>query len=318
MISKEDRMYFIDPLQPSAVRKTKADGSELPLEILALRYRRDNFKQDRIGTVIPVTHQRVDNNELWWVDADGDYVYGAQLSDRGQGRTDLMAIVDDDLFYVGRNGGEHYNGSSAFGSFIVDAKRSDGKRLPGRPGSSFTYLARRVIKAAPWASTLMPVPGDTQEVIDAKVARAKQRYIQRRKKGEIYKEGLRRDWLHHLERLRPDHDLPTPRFHVGVEGMFLAVNGDNVAVEDLSETQRDRVAPIRRNAIITPDHGPREGYAQQFVGAPFSVVTTHTVADYSGLRNLSTEDVRYGVFDALRVHSGHVVETNRYAILTSF
>lgn len=318
MISKEDRMYFIDPLQPATARKTKADGTDLPLQIVALRYRREHFKEDRLGTVINVTHQRVENNELWWVDSDGDYVYGAQLADRINGRGNVMAIVNDDLFYVGREGGEHHLGSSQYGSLLVDARRSDAKRLPGLPGNTLTYAAPMVLRAAPWAHELMPVEGDSPEVVTAKVARAKQKFIQRHKKGEIYKEGMRRDWLHHLESLRADHDMPTPVFNVGVEGTFLTAAGESVALDSLSEVQRNRLRPITANAVVRPAGNAREGYAHSFVGQAFTVVTSLTANDMTGLMSVGQNDVRYAVFDSLRVHSGNIMETNRFPILVSF
>lgn len=311
-------MYFIDPLQPATVRKTKADGSDLPLQIVALRYRRDNFKTDRLGSIINVTHQRVENNELWWVDGDGDYVYGAQLADRVNGRGNLMAILNDDVFVVGLAGGEHHLGSSRFGSLLVDARRSDGRRIPGLQTGHLTLPAPLVFKAAPWAHALMPAPGDSEAVVTAKVARAKQKFIQRHKKGEIYKEGMRRDWLHHLETLRADHDMPTPVFNVGVEGTFLTAAGDNVSLDSLTEVQRDRLRPITANAVVRPGGGAREGYVHSFVGQQFSVVTTLTTNDMTGLMNTGQNDIRYAVFDSLRVHSGHIMETNRFPILVSF
>lgn len=317
MISKEDRMYFIDPLQPSSVAKTKLDGSELPLQVLALRFRRDAFKADRIGSIVNVTHQRVDNNELWWVDADGDYVYGAQLADRHRGRGNLMAIINDDLFIVGRNGGEHHLGSSSHGSIISEARRSDGRRPMGVTGNMM-YTAPLVLKAAPWAHDLMPVPGDNADVVTAKVARAKQMFIQRHKKGEIYKEGMRRDWLHHLETLREDHDMPTPVFNVGVEGTFLTTSSDDVAVDSLTPAQRDRIEPLDRNSIVRPDGRLRDGFVHSFVGKPFALVTTLTASDMAGMMSVSTSDIKYAVFDRLRTHSGYVLETNRFPILTSF
>jgi hypothetical protein len=315
MISKEERMYFIDPLQPAQVRRTNMAGEALSPEVLVLRYRRPGLKEDRIGSVVPVTHQRLDSGEVWWVDSDGDYLYGAQVVDRIGGRGNVMAIVSDELFIVGRLGGEHHAGG---GVIINNARRSDGKRFPGLADTHLTYVSNKSVSAAPWAHELMPVPGDSDEVVAAKVARAKQQFIQRRKKGEIYKEGMRRDWLNHLDTLRPNHDMPTPVFSVGIEGTFLSAAGENVPLEELSNLQRERVVPIQQNSIIRPDHGPREGHAQQFVGAPFAAVTGHTVNNYRDMHAMSVGDVRYAVFDALRIHSGHVLENNRFAILTSF
>lgn len=319
MISKKDRIYFIDPLQPAQVKKTKADGTALPLRIVALRYRRDSHKQENIGSVIEVTHQRVDNNELWWVDTEGDYVYGAQVVDRVHGRSPIMAIVNDDLFYVGGHGGEHHLGSSLFGTMLTTALRSDGKVITSHDGPhSFTYVSKSIVKAASWARGLMPAEGDTPEVIEAKVARAKQMFIQRHKKGEIYKEGMRRDWLHHLEELRNDHDLPAPVFNVGVEGVLLSTASDSVSLGDLSQTQRDRIAPIANNSVIRTDSNIRDDQAQQFIGRPFTVVTSQTASNHDAMMAMRQSDIRYSVFDSLRMHSGHIVENHRFPILTSF
>jgi hypothetical protein len=72
MISKADRVYYIDPIQPPEVTKTLVDGTPLELQIVPTRYRRENFNLDKLGTVIDVQHQRLDAQELWWVDATGD------------------------------------------------------------------------------------------------------------------------------------------------------------------------------------------------------------------------------------------------------
>ncbi len=319
MISKEDRMYYIDPLQPAQVRKNKADGTELPLRIVALRYRRDTHKQENIGSIVEVTHQRVENNELWWVDTDGDYVYGAQLCDRVQGRGAIMSIVNDDLFYVGQHGGEHHLGSSQYGTLMTSAVRSDGKVFrSSNEATSFTYVSSAVFKAASWARGLMPAEGDTEEVVTAKVARAKQLFVQRHKKGEIYKEGMRRDWLHHLEGLRADHDMPTPVFNVGIEGTFLTTSSGNVPLAELEPHQRDRIAPVSRNSIIHTSSNLSEDHAQTFVGRPFVVVTGQTANNLDGVMSVRQGDIRYSVFDSLRVSSGHILESSRFPILTSF
>jgi hypothetical protein len=318
MISKEERMYYVDPIQPATPRRLSANGNPLDLEVFALRYRRDGFKQDRVGTIVPVTHQRVDAHELWWVDADGDYVYGAQVADRITGRGDVMVIVSDDLFYVGRSSGEHNLGAGRYGTVVTTVVRSDGKKLMGQHHANFSMLSERVVKAAPWARELMPATGDTQEVVDAKVLRAKQNYIQRQRKGEIYKEGMRRDWLHHLATLRPDHDMPVPTFNVGVEGVYLPLSSDTIPLTELSEQQRSRLTPVQRNTVIRPDSRPAEDAVHQYVGVPFAVVTGNTVRDGEEMHRLTSNDVRYTVFDQLRVSSGHVMESYRFAILTSF
>jgi hypothetical protein len=316
MISKADRVYYIDPIQPPEVTKTLVDGTPLELQIVPTRYRRENFNLDKLGTVIDVQHQRLDAQELWWVDATGDYVYGAQLVDRIRGRGTLMAIVNDDLFYVGRNGGEHHLGASTRGSILADARRSDGKRFT--TGTMTSYVSRRVLKAAPWAHELMPVPGDNETVVAAKVARAKQLFTQRQKKGEIYKEGMKRDWLHHLETLRPTHDMPRPTFRVGVEGLYLASGRDPVEISTLTQSQQERLSPISDRTAVRPNGGPRDGYATTFAGAHFAVVTGLEASDQSALMSTSTYDIRYAVFDKLRIHSGHILENTRFAVLTDF
>lgn len=321
MIPKAERIYYIDPIQNPAPRRLTANGTELTLEVVALKYRRDNFKQDRLGTIVPVTHQRVDAQELWWVDADGDYVQGAQVADRIIGRGDALSFINDDVFILGRFGGEHNFGNGRYGSLLVNTMRSDGKRLVGQPHANFTFMSDRVFKAAPWARELMPVVGDTQDVVDAKVLRAKQLFTQRQRKGSIYKEGMRRDWLHHLADLRTDHDMPIPRFVVGVDGVYMPSSAETVAVDDLTPAQRDRVAGVRARTVIRSDGTPRAGEPDtfpQYIGVPFATVTTSSVSNVEEMHRITSNDIRYGVFDALRVSSGHVMENYRFAVLSDF
>lgn len=92
---------------------------------------------------------------------------------------------------------------------------SDGTRTPDiDPSTGMRAPFRAWMAAAPWALELMPVPGDTAEVVDAKVNVARLRWTELHRLAVLDGEGRERDWENDLEELRRMHDW-IPEFTYG-------------------------------------------------------------------------------------------------------
>jgi hypothetical protein len=310
MIALEDRIYYTDPIQPPNMVRRNQDGTT-PTEykVLAQKYRVPrSSKTELIGTEVAVTAQRFEEGELWWVDTDGDHLMGAQISNNHPNRFRMVAVVDD-VFVVGTGYG-HIGG----GVLLRGVLRSDGKTHSLGPGSDIPAIVREATIAAPWALDLMPVAGDSQAVVDQKVALAKQRYAQRFKKGMIYREGMARDWLDHLTEVRADgHDMPVPVFRVGMVGMFLTDTGA-VAEAALTAAQSEAIANVRSQPI-------RSGYSdtiRQYIAVPYCAVSSFSVNSREEMRAISNEDLTYSLRSSYSNYSGTFTETTRFPVLASF
>lgn len=92
---------------------------------------------------------------------------------------------------------------------------SDGTRTPDiDPAGGMRAPFRTWLPAAPWALELMPVPGDTAEVVDAKVNVARLRWTELHRLAVLDGEGRERDWENDLDELRREHDW-IPEFTYG-------------------------------------------------------------------------------------------------------
>lgn len=312
-IEMKDMLYYLDPVQQPIARTKRTNGTPITEQkIVAFRYRRADLnerKMAKLGTVIPVTHQRVEQNQLWWVDEDGDHVQGAQvLLDQYGYRQQLVGIIDDETFAVGQHSetiGEH--------SILTTALRSDGKRtVPS--ATNDRAVAVGTMLAAPWARDLMPRAGDTQEVVDQKVLLAKQKFLQRQKLSQIYVEGISRDWLEHLQEVRDKgHHMPAPSFQIGVTGTALFAS-TTVADDELDESALVRANALR-NIPIKPTNSTS---AQRFYGIPFVTVTTATASTLEAVRNVPAEDMRSYAMNAIGNGVSNILENYRFPVLANF
>lgn len=309
-INMEDMRYYLDPIQRTTFNTTDRNGVKMTeFTIIPLRYRRTDLnerKANLLGKPMTVSFQRHEQNEIWWVDADGDHVQGAVMVPRADGRMLSAGIIDDETFAVGTHGGMY-----GTGSLLTNARRSDGVRP--FPHGSNRLITGDVMQAAPWALTMMPETGDTQDVVDQKVMLAKQKYDQRYKKGQVYIEGMIRDWLDLLSQVRDDgHDMPTPRFAIGASGVALVSVG-RPATDDVSEQVRDATERVRNLPLTAGSRAP----LTQYVGTPFVTVTSATVSTYQGLREYNANDVTAHIQQNLG-YVDNVVEQSRFPILVNF
>lgn len=309
-INMEDMRYYVEPVTQPPARPQNAPGT---YTILALRYRRTDLNQrkaERLGKPMTVTSQRYEGNELWWVDEDGDHVQGALMVATGEAyRQHMVGMINDEVFAVGQHGNRMIGSSHQ----LIHSRRSDG-RSANPNGRAITINS---MPAASWALELMPEPGDTQEVVDQKVMLAKQKFFQREKKAQIYIEGIQRDWLNHLSQVRDDgHDMPVPRFRIGVTGIAL-IRTTPIALDDQPDTVKEAVETIQRQAI-RHHYGAAEA-PRSFAGINVTLATAATATDSAEVRAYSALDLNsYAAQSLGRVPLDSFVETSRFPILSTF
>lgn len=300
-INPEDMRYYVDPIPAPWTPRNGTEAASM--EILALRYRRNELNTswaDRLGKVMAVARQTREQDGMWWVTEDGYYVAGPVVGHNS--RVNVLGIMDDGVFVVGAAAGTHGGGQ-----LLNSVRYSDGRRMVMN-----RIIVTKYVSAAPWALELMPIEGDTQAVVDQKVALAKQRYDQRWKKGEVYSEGIGRDWLHLLEDVRSNgHNLPVPSFAIGVEGTAM-VDGGRMEVSDLSPTRRELVNQMRGRMGLTAD-----GSVPSYLGIPYVIATPVTVNTFEEMRNYPPSDLSYHIASVVP-NSSSVTEDRRFPILYNF
>jgi hypothetical protein len=210
MYPATNRTIFIDPVQDATVEAER---------ILVLR-QPDQYTS-LVDTIVDVGKTRYhDGTHAWYVTTDGHYVHGAPLNPSVRtGYSGIAApvvgIISDDLFVVGTlsqllTGGE---------ARITNAVRSD--RL-GEPSEVITPMW---VKAAPWASRLIPLPTDGMEVVAAKLAVAVQLHQSRKAHAGILIEAITRGYENDIADLIEEGALPKPILGAQVKGSaFLPVN----------------------------------------------------------------------------------------------
>lgn len=234
-----NRMHFIDPAQD-----VTADADR----VLVFRDSR-SYDTGMVNTIVEVQKRRhFDGHRLWYITKDGYYVQGAPINPASiTAHQPLMGIISDDLFVVGvlseRTGS---NGTVR----IIHVIRSDRRTLGGTLNLRVQH-ADTWVKAAPWATRLLPLPTDGVQAGAAKLALAEQLYINRRAQVGVYSEALQRGYMDDVQGI---DGMPTPLLGAMVKGSaFLPVH------ERLSEGTMTRVTESAANAADSYVHP--EGYA---------------------------------------------------------
>lgn len=116
--------------------------------------------------------------------------------------------------------------------------------VPLTPGSiGMRVPVRTWMKAAPWAEALMPEPGDTPEIIDLKLASAREQWTQTYRLMRLEAEGRDRDWDGDLRRLREDNDW-LPKFSYGHFVDAVVNVGEKRISDPVPQSLQDRVAAL--------------------------------------------------------------------------
>jgi hypothetical protein len=204
MYPATNRTIFIDPVQDATVEAER---------ILVLR-QPDQYTS-LVNTIVDVGKSRYhDGTHAWYITEDGHYVQGAPVNPSFRtGTHSVVGIMSDDLFVVGTLS-QHLGEAR-----ITNAVRSD------RNGDQSEVIAPVWVKAAPWASRLMPLPTDGMEVVAAKLAVAVQLHQSRTTHAGILIEAIARDCEDDIADLIEEGALPKPVLGAQVKGTaFLPVN----------------------------------------------------------------------------------------------
>lgn len=208
MLTPEDARFFVEPA---------VDSSKKSTTILCLDTRNQGRQEGYIGKIVDVRAQReMISGRMYAVTADGgNYVFGSpQIEAHGGslGMNHALTFLPDGSFAVGNLGRDTSN------TVVISSPRFSKPNILDLPGVNIPSL--RYYKAAQWAYELMPSKGDTQEMVDAKLELAKERYKQRRAFFHLHEEAVARNWGPTMDELREMNSLiPAPRYGAKVSGM---------------------------------------------------------------------------------------------------
>ena len=269
------RRFFIDPVQDPTIECTR-------LLVTEERTTRGTHL-DKIVNVRP--KRTTVGARVWWVTEGGDHVAGAPVNPTNlMSHQRIIAPGGEGWFWLGnvgrRTGDVHVTG---------EARRSDGKTLPGLHGNRvFTFETRDAVRAASWAAELVPLSGDSDEVALAKLQLAEQRWNQRRAKAEIIRQGLQRGWEDDLQDLRDSGKLPSATFGAYYKGGALVV----ASTPALSVRDAGRIEAYREAMPGVTPGGDVLSYIGLEVDTPLGI----HVESFDDIRKLPTSSLR----DALR------------------
>jgi hypothetical protein len=283
-LTPAQRRLFIDPVQDPTVQTTHVLVTEERVE-----------RNVNIDTVVAVRKDRhYTDYKHWWITEAGDYVLGAPVNppNLNSYTHHLIAPGGDGWFWLGQPGRRVDNGY-----ILNQVKRSDGRQLPGRgaTGDASLTVAQAVL-AAPWAAELFPQSGDSDAVVRAKLNLAEQRWMHRRAKAEITRQGIGRGWDDDLQTLRDDGKLPAPSFAAFYRGQAMIDTFSTTVAP--SDRDAERLQAIR-DRVTT--YGGTE--VQSMIGVSVSVPLSVNVSSFEEVRNLPLTSVREALRSAISDYS---------------
>jgi hypothetical protein len=272
-LTPAQRRFYIDPVQDPTITTTHV----LVLEERVAR----GVHLDKIVAVKPERYNG--DYRHWWITEEGDYVYGAPINPQNiSPRRTLIAPGGDGWFWLGSPGrrtGDSY--------LLSEVKRSDGRQLPGRGNTGGVVLeVPAAVLGAPWAEELFPLPGDSDVVVQAKLNLAEQRWMHRRAKAEIMRQGIGRGWDDDLVTLREDGRLPEPEFGVYYRGQVMIDPMGSAAT--LSDRDSERLQDLR-NRVPVLGAGTE---VQTLIGVRVNVPLRVSVSTFNNVRDLSVSTIK--------------------------
>lgn len=213
MIGAKELLYFTKPTAAPVKESDVTDGAKG--YIISTGTDRSSNPSGP-GDIVDVSRVVADRNGWFLVDRQGWYFTG-HLMNRGLKPSDdyRLAFITPDLAALVSGGRPNIDGTAITGNVQY---WSDQVERPHNLGG----LWPMTVPAAQWARDLFPTAKDSEAIVAAKLANAKERWMQEYKKMEILREGARRGWLPMLERVRAKgHDFPRPTFHLKVGGHVL-------------------------------------------------------------------------------------------------
>lgn len=233
MITKAERLYYIHPVPTPTIPESFEDVQVL---VTYVRYKRPDIQP---GDIVKVVSAYTEEHAVWFTTANGGrHVLGHVLNRHdGYNYPDhAIGLVSDELFALYTVNGTSRDKKLALG----EVRRWSDPNRPLSPHDTNYGTFPLSAKAAPWADTLMPLPGEREDVVRAKVEQAKVRWEQMQKGLGLIHEGIKRDWLHLLSDLRPAHTqyMPEPRFDQHVTGTVLIPTSTRPTPEQIEQANR--------------------------------------------------------------------------------
>ena len=245
MLSITDMKYYTDPIMtPDLKAKT--------ILVNQVRYERHH---NLLGQVVNVKSFQVENTRVWWLTEGGNYVTGPSVGSVNLPRYGVVLARYGDMFVCG----ETVRRRSATDPvrLLHNVRTSTAQSVPHGGYLPVTEW----VKAASWAYEYMPVAGDSEEVIAAKLACAKRQWEVRYAKAEIMAEGVVREWTADLKRLQDAGVMYTGLYGAYVKGTALVpVSSTEVKLHEYSQQLVDSIMKSR-----AAQKGAKETV---YVGAP--------------------------------------------------
>lgn len=282
MITKANRIYYVDPVGADIVPKDWTDAKVL---VTSVRYPHRDVQP---GDIVSVNGKFVsDKATFYYTTTDGGrHVEGQLLNINNYSpyTRQRLAFLGDDLFASG----VHVDRDDATNMFRMQIQRWSNPALPLSLNSEYGIFPLGCM-AAPWAFELMPRPGETDDLIAAKVEQARVRWEQKRKAVAIVREGFIRGWLELLDGLNTEHAsyMGFPRFDLQVDGKVLVPVGRLGVETAVAEARRQ----LERNGA-TLDIGD---------DAPFFVASPYSTMIHAGFTHETLKEA--DAANALRSHA---------------
>jgi hypothetical protein len=282
VITKADRIYYVNPIGSAIVPK---DWTGAKVLVTAVRYPRPDV---HVGDIVSVNGKYIDDKAtFWYTTTDGGrHVEGQLLSENNYSpyTRQRIAFVGDELFASG----VFVDRDDETNQFRMQVQRWSNPAMPINLNSEYGVFNEGCL-AAPWAQDLMPRPGESAEVVVAKVEQARTRWEHKRKAVAIVREGHIRGWLNLLEGLNEQHlsYMGFPRFDLHVEGKALVPVGSIANAEVVAQARR---------------HLERQGATLEIPDStPFFVSTPYTAMIHAGFTHEALKEA-----DASQAFRNHV------------
>jgi hypothetical protein len=245
MLSTTDMKYYTDPL-------VKPDLKATQILVTHVKYDRND---QLVGQIVNVKSFIVENTRLWWVTDAGSYVSGPAAGSLTLPRYTVVLAKYGDMFVVGET--VRRRSSTDPVRLLHNVRTSTAQAVPHGGYLPVTQW----VAAASWAHELMPVSGDSEDVIKAKLAVAKRKWETRHAKLEIMTEGVVREWTADLKRLQDEGVMYTGTYGSHISGTAMIPVDKSEA--NLSEGSKATVDRIKKSKAAT-----KGGKDTLYVGIP--------------------------------------------------
>lgn len=304
MLTLEDARFYIEPV---------VDHVSLATKVYVLDTRNKSRQEEFIGKIVEVRKDRYYADGKAWAitGGGGNYVYGSPILTNYRDisiNRPCLAFVED-VFIVGTRG-SHNGGQLS----VRNPRYSVQTPLSGRVAGDLydsEYQVDTVISAASWAYDLMPEIGDSNEVIEAKLNLAKEKYRQRRAFIHLHQQSVSRGWQDTMEELRGVNDLiPLATYGMRINGIAFVPYSDasSATRTAMSESAVASIAP--RDNISTTNNNIRVGTT---IGVSFSVPGTFSSPQEV---NDALERNIQNHWDDISGYSGHLMSAERTSIVS--